>query len=73
LVNQIGVAKNILSLFLLDGINIILLVIAAMCYGFAKEANDITTISYILNNAHPNQYKSIIAKNNIFFGVGSFF
>lgn len=49
------------------------MVIAAMCYGFAKEVNDITTISYVLNNAHPNQYKSIIAKNNIFFGAGSFF
>lgn len=72
IVDQIGVAQSILSFFLLDAMNILLLVVAAMCYGFAKEVNDITTISYILNNAHPNQYKSIIARNNIFFGVGSF-
>jgi predicted MFS family arabinose efflux permease len=43
-----------------------------MCYGFTKEVNDITTITYVLNNAHPKQYKSIFAKNNIFFGLGSF-
>ena len=44
-----------------------------MCYGFTKEVNDITTITYVLNNANPSQYKTIFARNNIFFGVGSFF
>ncbi len=68
-----GQFQGILSFFLLDGVNILFMIIAAMCYGFTKEVNDITTISYVLNNANPSQYKSIIAKNNIFFGVGSFF
>ena len=48
------------------------MLIAALCYGFTKEVNDITTISYVLSNATPNQYKGIIAKNNLFFGIGSF-
>jgi len=69
---NIGVLEWVLSFFIFDIWNIILLLIAALCYGFTKEVNDITTISYVLNNAHPSQYKSIIAKNNIFFGLGSF-
>ena len=68
-----GQFQSILSFFLQDGLNILFLLLAAMCYGFAKEVNDITTISYVLNNAKPNQYKSIFAKNNIFFWTGSFF
>ena len=72
IVETVGMFESVLSFFLNDAVNIILLVIAAMCYGFTKEINDITTITYVLNNSHPNQYKSIFAKNNIFFGVGSF-
>jgi len=67
-----GWFEGVLTFFIQDVWNIILLVIAALCYWFTKEVNDITTISYVLNNAHPDQYKSIIAKNNIFFGLGSF-
>ena len=67
-----GVLEWVVSFFIFDIWNIVLLWIAAFCYGFTKELNDITTISYVLNNAHPSQYKSIIAKNNIFFGAGSF-
>jgi len=64
--------EGVLSFFLQDWLNLILMILAAMCYGFTKEINDITTISYVLNNATPAQYKSIFAKNNIFFGAGSF-
>jgi hypothetical protein len=66
------VFESVLSFFLTDAVNVILLVIAAMCYWFTKEVNDITTITYVLNHAQPNQYKTIFAKNNIFFGLGSF-
>jgi hypothetical protein len=46
--------------------NLVLLAVAAVLYGFAKEVNDITTLSYILNNADPSEYSSIISRNNIF-------
>ncbi|MDA9129362.1 MFS transporter [Candidatus Gracilibacteria bacterium] len=71
-VNNSGILQGILNFFLSDGINMLLLLVAAACYGFTKEINEITTISYVLSNATPNQYKSIIARNNIFFGIGSF-
>lgn len=67
-----GILEGVLSFFLSDGVNMLLLVLAAVCYGFTKEVIDITLISYVLSNANPDQYKSIIARNNIFFGVGSF-
>ena len=69
---NVGALDGIVRFFLGNVLNLILLLIAAMCYGFSKEVNDITNISYVLNNATPDQYKSIFAKNNIFFGVGSF-
>ena len=72
IIETVWVLKPVLSFFLTDALNIVLLVIAAMCYGFTKEVNDITTITYVLNNANPNQYKTIFAKNNIFFWIGSF-
>lgn len=59
--------------FLLGSVwNLILMLIAAMCYGFTKEVNDITTISYVMSNATPDQYKSVIANNNLSVGIGSF-
>ena len=72
IIETVWVFESILSFFLTDAMNVILLVIAAMCYWFTKEVNDITTITYVLNNAQPSQYKSIFAKNNLFFGLGSF-
>lgn len=72
IVETVGYLESILSFFLTDLMNIFLLIVAAFCYGFTKEVNDITTLSYVLNNAHPSQYKTIFAKNNIFFGAGSF-
>lgn len=72
IVETVGYLQSILSFFLQDVMNIFLLIVAAFCYGFTKEVNDITTLSYVLNNAHPSQYKSIFAKNNIFFWMWSF-
>ena len=67
-----GVLEWIVSFFLQDGLNAFFMIIAAVCYGFTKEVNDITTISYVLSNANPNQYKTIIARNNLCYGIGSF-
>ncbi len=66
---NVGAFDGIVRFFLGNVLNLILLLIAAMCYGFSKEVNDITSISYVLSNATPDQYKDIFAKNNIFFGV----
>lgn len=49
----------------------LLLAVAAGLYGFTKEVNDLTTLTYILNNSDPSEYSSIISKNNIFAGGGS--
>ncbi len=46
-------------------LNILLLLIASFCYWLTKELQDVTTLSYILNNANPSQYNSILSKNNI--------
>ncbi len=48
-----------------------MLLIAAGLYGFTKEVNDLTTLSYILNNSDPSEYSSIISKNTIYAGAGS--
>lgn len=72
IVNSVWVLGWAISFFIYDVWNIFLLIIAAACYWFTKEINDITTISYVLNNANPDQYKTIIAKNNISFGAWSF-
>ena len=53
-----------------SGVNIVLLVAASFCYGFTKEINDITTYSYIMNNADPSEYSTIISRNNIWNGGG---
>lgn len=57
--------------FFTSAFSFILLLVAAMCYGFTKEINDITTFSYILSNANPSEYSEILARNNITFWVGS--
>jgi hypothetical protein len=64
---------DMLTNFMDSGTNILLLVLAAVLYGFTKEVNDLTTLSYILNNSDPSEYSGIISKNNIFYGGGSLF
>ncbi len=49
----------------------IALLIAAVCYGFTKEVNEVTTFGYVLSNSHPSRTGQIIARANITFGVGS--
>ncbi len=45
--------------------------VASICYGFAKEVNEVTTFGYILSNSHPSKTGQIIARANITFGIGS--
>lgn len=61
-----GDTVDLLKHFMSSGVNLLLLVLASLFYGFTKEVNDITTLSYILNNSDPSEYSSIISKNNIF-------
>lgn len=62
---------TLLTQFLDSTSNLLLLALAAGLYGFTKEVNDLTTLTYILNNADPSEYSSIISKNNIYAGAGS--
>lgn len=54
-----------------SAINWIGILVASMCYGLAKEINDISTYGYILSNANPKDYVTILARNNITYGLGS--
>ncbi len=72
-VEWIALIETVFDIFIWQGLNLLLLVVAAMCYWFTREVNDITLLSYVLNNASPSQYQSIIAQNNLFFWVGSLF
>jgi len=65
--------KMIFNFFIWDWLNYLLLLIASFCYWLTKELQDVTTMSYILNNSNPNQYASIIAKNNIAMWIWSLF
>lgn len=62
-----------LGSFLSSWFNILLLVIASFCYWLTKELQDVTSISYILNNSSPNQYASIFSKNNLAMWIWSLF
>lgn len=63
--------SSILGWFFSSGINLILIIIASICYGLAKEINDISTFGYILSHASPSEYGKILARNNITYGLGS--
>lgn len=65
-----GIQKGI-DWFFGSAINWIGIVIASFCYGLAKEINDISTYGYILSNANPKDYVTILARNNITYGLGS--
>ncbi len=62
---------SLLTNFLDSISNLFLLLLAACMYGITKEINDITTLSYILNNSDPSEYSTIISRNNIYVGWGS--
>lgn len=59
--------------FLWEWINIFLLLVASLCYWLTKELQDVTLISYVLNNANHNQYNSIFAKKNLWGWLWSLF
>jgi MFS family permease len=63
--------ESILGWFFGDFINWTLIIIASFCYGLTKEINDISTYGYILSNASPSEYSTILARNNITYGLGS--
>lgn len=45
--------------------------VASICYGFAKEVNEVATYGYVLSRANSSEYPIILARNNITFGGGS--
>ncbi len=54
-----------------SALNLIGVIIASICYGLTKEINDVSTYGYILSQADPSEYGTILARNNITFGIGS--
>ncbi|MDD5197533.1 MAG: MFS transporter [Candidatus Gracilibacteria bacterium] len=64
-------SDSLLSLFLNSGINILLLFISVGLYGIIKELSDVTSLSYIMNNADPSEYADLLSRNNIFSGLGA--
>ncbi len=81
--NVFGIAGNIgwliapeameksLDWFFGSAINWVLIIVASICYGIAKEINDISTYWYILSNANPKDYVTILARNNITYWLWS--
>lgn len=70
--DNMWVITSSLSFFLWNGLNIILLLLAAFCYWITKELQEVTLISYILNNANHNQYISLLARKNIYSWIWAF-
>jgi hypothetical protein len=64
-------SESVLGWFFGHSLNWILVIIASLCYGLAKEMNDISTYGYILSHASPSEYGKILARNNITYGLGS--
>lgn len=65
----IDATVNYLGIFLNSGLNLVLLLLAAMLYGIIKESYDVTTLSYIFNISTPSEYATLISKYNINFGM----
>lgn len=64
-----GTLNTIIQDVLWSWINMILLLLAAISYWIAKEINDVTTLSYIMNNVPPTSYSEIMARSWIFSGI----
>ena len=54
-----------------SAINYVGVIVASICYGLAKEINDVATYGYVLSRADPSEYGTILARNNITFGIGA--
>jgi len=59
------------SWFFGNAMNYVWVVLASICYGVTKEINDVSTYGYVLSHADPSEYGTILARNNITFGIGS--
>lgn len=57
--------------FFSSGVNMILVIIASICYGVVKEINDVSTYGYTLSRANPSEYATVLARSNITYGFGS--
>lgn len=60
---------SLIGNFLSSGFNILLLFVSVGLYGLIKELSDVTSLSYIMNNADPSEYAELLSKNNIFSGL----
>ena len=67
----IDILKSGSDWFFGSPLNMIGVMVAAICYGITKEINDVSTYWYILAHANPSEYATILARNNITFGVWS--
>ena len=67
-----NLVDGILSFFLGNVLNIILLLVAAICYGLTQELNSVTSLSYVMSNVEPSKYSEILARSNIFSWIGMF-
>lgn len=59
------IITDTLEFFLGNWLNLVLLLIASFCYWLTKELQEVTLISYILNNANHSQYIGLLANKNI--------
>lgn len=59
-------SDSLISVFLNSGLNILLLLVSVGLYGIIKELSDVTSLSYIMNNADPSEYADLLSRNNIF-------
>lgn len=59
-------SDSLITHFLSSGINILLLFVSVALYGIIKELSDVTSLSYIMNNADPSEYADLLSRNNIF-------
>ena len=62
---------SFLSQFLWSSFNLFLLFVAVCLYGTIKELSDVTSLSYIMNNADPSEYPDLLSRHNIFSGIGA--
>ncbi len=67
-----NIVDSILSFFLGSGLNIVLLLLASICYGLTQELNSVTSLSYVMSNVEPSRYAEILARSNIFSWLGMF-
>lgn len=70
---NVEILDTIVGLIFWNLVNILLLLVASFCYWVAKEINDVTTLSYIMNNVPPTSYAEIMARSGIFSWVGMLF